>query len=84
MHYVIHDASLIIIQDTYVGERVIKTRPWDLDPGHSRMQLWEKKKKVNLLPKIRPRRMTLALWIQICPFGGGWSHLCHFQTEQFK
>ncbi len=51
MHYVIHDASLIIIQDTYVGERVIKTRPWNLDPGHSSMQLWEKKNESQFITK---------------------------------
>lgn len=48
MHYVVHYACLVIVQDTYMGKRVIETRSLHLDPGHSRVQLQGKEKSQTL------------------------------------
>lgn len=47
MYYIIHNASLIIIQDTYVGKCIVKARPWNLDLGYSSVQLWGRKTTVR-------------------------------------
>lgn len=48
MHYVVHYACLVIVQDTYMGKRVIETRSLNLDPGHCRVQLQGKEKSHTL------------------------------------
>lgn len=69
MHYVVHYACLVIVQDTYMGKRVIETRSLNLDPGHSRVQLQGKEKSHTLL--INSSR-TVAARTTVSP------HLCPF------